>query len=169
MVMGAAIALALLAAFISSLRTADQLGFNEIDFERVKIADYTKSELSRRELKELDKVSGKILGAVIFVKTNEGRFAKLAVDFSIKFYETQLKFVIFQGIVYNAKGEIYRKIFNESVSLNMGYDLDEGRAEEAAAESVDLAFAAKGLGDQTVVARNGATFAIPSADALKRK
>ncbi len=171
MVMGAAIALALLAAFISSLRTADQLRFNDIDFELIKSADYTKSQLSRAELKEIDKVSGKIFGAVIFVKTNENRLAKLAVDFSIRFYETQLKFVIYQGVVYNANGEIHRKIFNEYISLNLGYDLDEGKAVEDAASAplVDLAFEAKGIGDQTVVARNGAALAVLSADALRRK
>lgn len=169
-VMGAAIALALLAAFISSLRTADQLGFKEIDFARLKTANYNKSELTRAELKELDKASGRILGALIFVKTNEQRFAKLAVDFSIRFFETQLKFVIYQGVVYNPNGEIHRRIFNEYISLNLGYDLDEGRAVEAtSAPFVDLAFEAKGLGDQTVVAINGTAFAIPSVDALKRK
>lgn len=169
-VMGAAIALALIAAFVQTLLLADQLGFDEITFAMLQAATYDKAKLTRADFDKHNGDTGKIQGTVIYVKTSEGHYAKLAVKFGHRFWSPKLQFVISQGVVYDGRGEVLRRLDNVYTLLNLRYDLDAGLTDgEGASEAgVDLAFEERGPANQTLKALNGAALALPKAEELRR-
>lgn len=171
-VMAAAIALAVLAALVQSALIADHLGFNELSYELLALAQYNRSALTRAELEKHRGASGKIQGTVIYVRTSEGNWAKLAVEFSHRFWSPKLQFAIYQGEVFDQQGRPLRKPFyNIYIQLYQRYDLDAGRTlEEGASEAgVDLAFVERAVADQSVLAVNGAAFALPKAEDLRQR
>lgn len=169
-VLGAAIALALIVALVQSLLLAYQKSFDEITFAMLQRADYDKSELTRAELDRHNSDTGKIQGTVIYVKTSEGNYAKLAVEFGYRFWSPKLQFVIYQGVVYDERGNKLRELFNVYIPLNVKYDVDAGLmdTEGASALGVDLVFAERGPAEQTLKAHNGALFYLPKAEELRR-
>ncbi len=169
-VLEAAIALALVIALVQSLLLAHQLGFDEITFSRLQQASYESIELTRTELDAHNGDTGKIQGTVIYVKTSEGNYAKLAVEFGYRFWSPKLQFVIYQGAVYDGRGNGLRTLFNVYIPLNVKYDVDAGLMEtEGASEfGVDLAFDERGPAEQTLKALNGAVFYLPKAEELRR-
>ncbi|MCS7198126.1 MAG: hypothetical protein NZ930_05565 [Candidatus Bipolaricaulota bacterium] len=170
-VMGAAIALALVIAFVQSLLLADQLSFDEIAFSMLQGAPYDKTELTRAELDHHNGDTGKIQGTVIYVKTSEGNYAKLAVEFGYRFWSPQLQFVVYQGRVYDRRGKELRTLYNVYVPLSASYDVDAGLmdTEGASERGLDLAFEERGPAEQTLRARNGAAFYLPKAEELRRQ
>ncbi len=169
-VLGTAIALALVIALVQSLLLADQVSFDEITFAMLQRAAYDKLELTRTELDQHNRDTGKIQGTVIYVRTSEGNYAKVAVAFGYRFWSPKLQFVIYQGTVYDRRGNELRKLFNVYIPLNVQYDLDAALMDtEGASEfGVDLAFEERGPADQTLRARNGAAFYLPTAEELRR-
>ncbi len=171
-VMGAAIALALIVAFVQTLLLTDQFSFDEITFSLLRAARYDKTELTRKELDQRNGDTGKIQGTVIYVKTSEGYYAKLAVEFGYRFWSPKLQFVIYQGAVYDDRGNVLRKdeLSNTYVPLNLRYDIDAGRtdAEGASEAGVDLAFEERGPAEQVLKALNGVAFYLPQASELRR-
>jgi len=169
-VMGAAIALALLVAFVQTLLLTDQFSFDEITFSMLRAAPYDKTELTRKELDQRNGDTGKIQGTVIYVKTSEGYYAKLAVEFSYRFWSPKLQFVIYQGAVYDDRGNVLRALNNVYIPLNLRYDLDAGLtdAEGASDAGADLAFEERGPAEQMFKALNGAAFYLPRAEELRR-
>lgn len=169
-VLGAAIALALAIALVQSLLLAKQVNFDEITFVMLQRASYEKPELSRTELDQRNSDTGKIQGTVIYVKTSEGNYAKVAVEFGYRFWSPKLQFVIYQGTVYDRRGNELRKLFNVYIPLNVQYDVDAGLMDtEGASEfGVDLAFEERGPADQMLRARNGAAFYLPTSEELRR-
>lgn len=169
-VLGAAIALALVIALVQRLLLAHQVSFDEITFATLRQAAYETTELTRAELDARNSDSGKIQGTVIYVKTSEGNYAKLAVEFGYRFWSPKLQFVIYQGTVYDERGNELRTLFNVYIPLNVKYDVDAGLMDtEGASEfGVDLAFEERGPADQTLRARNGAAFYLPTAEELRR-
>jgi hypothetical protein len=173
-VMGAAIALALIVAFVQTLFLSNQLGFDEITFAMLRAATYDKAELTRRELDTRNGDTGKIQGTVIYIKTSEGHYAKLAVEFGYRFWSPKLQFVVYQGVVYDDRGNVLRKrkdeLYNLYIPLNLRYDLDATLTnEEGASEAgVDLGFEERGPAEQILKALNGAAFYLPQASELRR-
>lgn len=169
-VLGAAIALALVIALVQSLLLADHVSFDEIAFSTLQQAPYEKTELTRKELDTHNGDTGKIQGAVIYVKTSEGNYAKLAVEFGYRFWSPKLQFVIYQGAVYDKRSNELRKLFNVYIPLNVKYDVDAGLmdTEGASERGVDLAFEERGPAEQTLRALNGAAFYLPKAEELRR-
>ncbi len=169
-VLGAAIALAVVIALVQSLVLSHQLDFGEITFSKIKSAVYDKTELTRQELDARNGDTGKIQGTVIYVKTSEGNYAKLAVEFGYRFWSPKLQFVIYQGVVYDDRGNELRKFFNVYIPLNVRYDTDAGLmdTEGASERGVDLAFEERGPAEQTLKALNGAAFYLPKAEELRR-
>jgi hypothetical protein len=172
-VMGAAIALALIVAFVQTLLLTDQFSFDEITFSMLQSAPYDKTELTRKELDQRNGDTGKIQGTVIYVKTSEGHYAKLAVEFGYRFWSPKLQFVIYQGVVHDDRGNILRRdeLNNVYIPLNVRYDLDAGLtdADGASDAGVDLAFEERGPAEQTLRALNGAHFYLPRAEELRRQ
>jgi hypothetical protein len=117
-VLGAAIALALVIALVQSLLLAHQLGFGEITFSMLQQASYERTELARAELDSHNGDTGKIQGTLIYIKTSEGNYAKLAVEFGYRFWSPKLQFVIYQGVVYDDRGNKLRELFNVYIPLN---------------------------------------------------
>lgn len=169
-VLGAAIALALVIALVQSLLLADHVSFSEIAATALQRAAYEKTELTRAELDQRNGDTGKISGTVIYVKTSEGNYAKLAVEFGYRFWSPKLQFVIYQGAVYDARGRALRQLFNVYIPLNVKYDVDAGLmdTEGASERGVDLAFDERGPAEQTLRALNGAAFYLPKAEELRR-
>ncbi len=169
-VLGAAIALALVIALVQSLLLADHLSFQEIEFSALQQATYDKTELTSTELNQHNSDTGKIQGTVIYVRTSEGNYAKVAVEFGYRFWSPKLQFVIYQGVVYDGRGRQLRTLFNVYIPLNVKYDLDAGLMEtEGASEfGVDLGFEERGPAEQTLKALNGAAFYLPKAEELRR-
>ncbi len=176
-VMAAAIALAVIVALVQSALIADHLDFDKISYEMLALAQYNRSALTRAELEQQRGASGKIQGTVIYVKTNEGNWAKLAVEFGYRFWSPKLQFVIYQLEVFDKGGRPLRlrsnsdRVYNAYVQLHQRYDLDAGRTlEEGASEAgVDLAFVERAVADQSVLAVNGASLALPKAAELRRQ
>ncbi|MCS6937343.1 MAG: hypothetical protein NZ610_07750 [Candidatus Bipolaricaulota bacterium] len=171
-VMGAAIALAVILAAVRAVIIADHLSFAEIDFERLVAASYDRTELTRAELEKYRGASGKIQGTVIYVKTSEGHYAKLAVEFGYQFWNPTLQFVIYQGGVFDRQGRrIGEPIYNKYMLLVQRFDIDAGRTVErgASPEGVDLAFVERTVADQSLIAVNGAAFALPKPEELRRR
>ncbi len=171
-VMGAAIALALIVALVQLFLLANQLNFDEITLSMVRAATYDKTELTRNELDQRNGDTGKIQGTVIYVKTSEGHYAKLAVEFGYRFWSPKLQFVIYQGVVHDDRGNVLRRdeLNNVYIPLNVRYDLDAGLtdADGASEAGVDLAFEERGPAEQTLQALNGAAFYLPKAEELRR-
>jgi hypothetical protein len=169
-VLGAAIALALVIALVQSLLLAHQLGFGEITFSMLQRASYDTTELTRAELDSHNGDTGKIQGTLIYIKTSEGNYAKLAVEFGYRFWSPKLQFVIYQGAVYDDRGNKLRELFNVYIPLNVKYDVDAGLmdTEGASERGVDLAFDERGPADQTLRALNGARFYLPKPEELRR-
>ena len=169
-VLGAAIALALVIALVRSLLLADQLSFDEITFAMLQRAGYEKTELTRANLDAHNSDTGKIQGTVIYVKTSEGNYAKVAVEFGYRFWSPKLQFVIYQGTVYDKRGNELRKLFNVYVPLSAKYDIDAGLmdTEGASERGVDLTFDERGPAEQTLRALNGAALYLPQAEELRR-
>ncbi|MCX8104118.1 MAG: hypothetical protein N3E42_06830 [Candidatus Bipolaricaulota bacterium] len=169
-VLGAAIALALVIALVQSLLLADHLGFTEITFSMLQRSAYEKTELTRQELDQHNGDTGKIQGTVIYVKTSEGNYAKLAIEFGYRFWSPKLQFVIYQGTVYDQRGRELRTLFNVYIPLTVRYDVDAGLmdTEGASEHGVDLAFEERGPAEQILRARNGAVFYLPKAEELRR-
>lgn len=169
-VMGAAIALALIVALVQSFLLANQLSFDEITLSMVRAATYDKTGLARKELDQRNGDTGKIQGTVIYVKTSERHYAKLAVEFGYRFWSPKLQFVIYQGIVYDDHGNVLRKLNNVYIPLNVRYDLDAGLtdADGASEAGVDLVFEERGPAEQTLKALNEATVYLPTAEELHR-
>jgi hypothetical protein len=117
-VLGAAIALALVIALVQSLLLAHQLGFGEITFSMLQRASYDTTELSRADLDSHNGDTGKIQGTLIYIKTSEGNYAKLAVEFGYRFWSPKLQFVIYQGVVYDDRGNKLRELFNVYIPLH---------------------------------------------------
>ncbi|GBC76092.1 hypothetical protein HRbin07_00288 [bacterium HR07] len=170
-VLGAAIALALIIALVQSLLLANQLSFGEISFAALQRASYQKTELTRQELDARNGDTGKIQGTVIYVKTSEGNYAKLAVEFGYRFWSPKLQFVIYQGAVYDGRGNELRTLFNVYIPLNVKYDVDAGLmdTEGASERGVDVGFEERGPAEQTLKALNGALFYLPKAEELRRQ
>jgi hypothetical protein len=171
-VMGAAIALAITLALVQSVLIADHLGFDEIGYEMLAAASYDRSELTRAELEQHRGASGKIQGTVIYVKTSEGNWAKLAVEFSHRFWSPKLQFVIYQGQVFDSQGRrIGDPIYNQYIQLPQRFDIDAALTLERGASpaGVDLAFVERAVADQSLMAVNGAAFALPRAQELRRR
>lgn len=169
-VLGAAIVLALVIALTQSLLLADHLDFTEITFSMLQRSAYEKTELTRQELDQHNGDTGKIQGTVIYVRTSEGNYAKLAIEFGYRFWSPKLQFVIYQGVVYDRRGNELRKLFNVYIPLSVKYDVDAGLmdTEGASERGVDLAFDERGPAEQTLRARNGAAFYLPKAEELRR-
>lgn len=171
-VMGAAIALAVILASVRAVLIADHLSFDDITFEMLTAAPYDRTELTRAELEQHRGASGKIQGTVLYVKTNESNYAKLAVAFGYQFWNPTLQFVIYQGQVFDPQGRrIGDPIYNKYMLLVQRFDLDAGRTVERGASpaGVDLAFVERTVADQSVIAVNRAAFALPKADELRRR
>lgn len=170
-VLGAAIALALVIAWVQSLLLADHISFDEIGFSVLQRAAYDTTELTRKEFDTHNSDTGRIQGTVIYVKTSEGNYAKLAVEFGYRFWSPKLQFVIYQGAVYDGRGNELRKLFNVYIPLNVRYDVDAGlmETEGASERGVDLGFEERGPAEQTLRALNGAAFYLPKAEELRRQ
>lgn len=168
-VLGAAIVLALGVALVQSLLLANQLSFNEITLSLLTSARYDSTELTRQQLDARNGDSGKIQGTVIYVKTSESNYAKLAVEFGYRFWSPKLQFAIYQGTVYDNRGNVLRQLSNVYVPLNLQYDIDAGltSAEGASEGGVDLAFEERGPAEQILRALNGAQFYLPKAEELR--
>lgn len=177
-VLGAAIALAGIAAGVQSLLIANHFSFAEISYELLGQASYDRTEITSAELVQHRGGSGKIQGTVLYVKTNEGNYAKLAVEFSHRFWSPKLQFAIYQLEVFDKWGRPLRlrsnsdKVYNAYIQLHQRYDLDAGLTlEEGASEAgvdVDLAFVERSVADQSVLAVNGAALALPKLEELKK-
>ncbi|MFQ5796847.1 MAG: hypothetical protein ACE5JP_17595 [Candidatus Bipolaricaulia bacterium] len=161
--------IAVVVGYIQQL-ASDKPRFDEVGFGALQDASYEVTEIDRPQLEEFGKAAQRVQGTLVFVKTSEGRFAKLDVAFSHRFFSNEVEFVIYKGVIYNPDGSIERELPTDFVSPSFTYDLDRGRSsqEGATEEEVDLAFLYRGVADQRMLARNGASFSVPTTEALKQ-
>lgn len=160
------------AAFIRQFFVGPAIGFNDVAFAYVRDADYSQNEsqLDTPTLNLSRAVTANSIGTMLFIKTNEGNFAKLNAEFNKCLIDPQnLKFWIHQGVVYNPNGQVINRLDNACIDLGQKFDLDTGQSEaDGAAEgSADLTFVYRNVGLQILQAANNATMRIPSATDLE--
>lgn len=151
-------------------RLGPQLGFDEIPFSLVQSAKYVETQVDSDALRRLKGITPKINGTVLFVRTNAGNYAKLAVELTRCLIDPQnLKFLIHRGVVYSPEGQVVQRLDSACVDLSARFDLDSGQVEGQGAPegAADLFFVERGPALQLVRAMPRAFLALPSAQALR--
>jgi len=169
LVMLAFIALAVGLAYWRQSTLGPQPTFEQIPFYRLEQAEYAKTQLRSDELDQPERASSQIQGAVLFVRTDEGNYAKLAANFNFCLIDPQnRKFWIYKGTVYDPDGAVIRRLDNACVDLSDRFDLDSGQAvsQGAPEEAADLFFKQEGAAIFYVRALSGAFLAAPTRPQL---
>ncbi len=164
------IALAIGLAYWRQSTLGPQPTFEGIPFYRLEQAEYNRTQLRSDELDQLERYTSQIQGAVLFVRTDEGNYAKLAANFNFCLIDPQnRKFWIYRGTVYDPDGAVIRRLDNACVALSERYDLDSGQAESQGAPegSGDLFFRQEGAAVFYVRALSGAFLAAPDRKQLR--
>lgn len=152
-------------AYWRQLSRGPVIDFDHVSFSSVQEAAYFETQVDSTTLTRLKSVTPNTLGTLIFVRTNQGNFAKLAVEFAFGLIDPQnIKFKIHQGVVYSAEGQIVQQLSGQEVDLSLRFDLDSGAYEGQGAPegSADLYFVYRGPGLQLVRALPKSFIALPS-------
>lgn len=148
---------------------SEALGFKDVGFAVVKAADYVETQVDSPTLQRFKTATPKSLGTLLFVRTGEGNYAKLIVDFSFDLLDPQnIKFKIHQGQVLSPQGEVILDLSARALDLSLRFDLDSGQYEGQGAPigSADLYFIQRGPGLQIVRALPPAFLALPKTSDL---
>jgi len=159
------------AAFVRQFFVGPGVGFNDVPFSNVRDADFTKFEkqVDSPTLNRFRTVTTDSIGTLMFVKTNEGNFAKLNAEFNKCLIDpANLKFWIHQGTVYNPDGQVVQRLDNACVDLGQKFDLDTGLTETNGAEEgdADLTFVYRNVGLQILQTTDNVFMLLPTADQL---
>jgi hypothetical protein len=168
LLMLALILLAVGAAWFRQLSLGPSVGFDDVSLDAMLNADYSVSEVNSTLINQRKNITPKDNGALIFIRTSAGNFAKLSVAIEPCLLNSPNQFRIYQGVVFTPAGEVVNNYNLKCVDLKQKFDLDSGLTDsEGATESmIDLEFVSQGPGFSVIKSLPNTSIALPSKEEI---